>query len=389
MKTPPNFSPRQRPPWWPENEAWPPRRSFRQWRGMGRHNPFFRRMGCLFLLFGFLSLVGAMTLIGFVLGPFIELHQGSFVGNFTAVFPIGLAGVLLLAALVFSAVRGLRRMSMPLDELLEASKRVADGDYSVRVDERGTPEVRSLTEGFNAMAEKLEVNDKQRRNMLADISHELRSPITVMQGNLEGMIDGVYTPDAERLRSLYEETHVLSRLVDDLRTLSLAEAGSLRLQREFTDLATLVRETVLGFETQAVEKAVRLVLDVDEVGAMSTDAVRIGEVLRNLLSNALRYTPAGGEVKVGVHEAASGLERGVTVSVHDTGPGIEAGDLSRIFDRFYKSSDSGGMGLGLSIAKLLVEAHGGRIWAESQPGQGTTISFHLPFAGENRNRQEQ
>lgn len=389
MKTPPNFSPRQRPPWWPENEAWPPQRSFRQWRGMGRHNPFFRRMGCLFLLFGFLSLVGAMTLIGFVLGPFIELHQGSFVGNFTAVFPIGLTGVLLLAALVFSAVRGLRRMSMPLDELLEASKRVADGDYSVRVDERGTPEVRSLTEGFNAMAEKLEVNDKQRRNMLADISHELRSPITVMQGNLEGMIDGVYTPDVERLRSLYEETHVLSRLVDDLRTLSLAEAGSLRLQREFTDLATLVRETVLGFETQAAEKAVRLVLDVDEVGAVSTDAVRIGEILRNLLSNALRYTPAGGDVKVGVHEAGSGLERGVTVSVRDTGPGIEAGDLSRIFDRFYKSSDSGGMGLGLSIAKLLVEAHGGRIWAESQPGQGTTISFHLPFAGETRNRHEQ
>jgi two-component system sensor histidine kinase BaeS len=198
-----------------------------------------------------------------------------------------------------------------------------------------------------------------------------------MQGNLEGMIDGVYAPDKERLKSLYDETQILSRLVDDLRTLSLAESGSLQLKREPTDLGLLIREVVTAFESQSHEKEIEIKLALGDIAELEIDPQRIREVLSNLMGNALRYTPSQGVVKVGVTESGSGLERSVLVYVQDSGSGIESADLSRIFDRFYKSSDSGGMGLGLSIAKYLVEAHGGKIWAESAAGQGTKISFTL------------
>jgi len=374
----PRFS-RQRPPWWPENEEWPPKR----WRAM-RGGPFFRRMGCFFLVFTFFAFTGFLALLRYVLAPFIEFHNLPQLERPDLIISFGLAGFLILLAVLFLGARSLRRMSKPLDELLNASNRVAEGDYSTRVEEKGTPEVRSLIEAFNSMAEKLEVNDKQRRNMLADISHELRSPITIMQGNLEGMIDGVYIADKERLKSLYDETQMLSRLVDDLRTLALAESGALRLKREPTDLGLLIREVASAFESQAQEKEIKVELVLGDMEELEIDPQRVREVLFNLVSNALRYTPSQGEVKIGVTKSVTdSREAGsVLVYVQDSGPGIEAGDLSRIFDRFYKSSDSGGMGLGLSIAKYLVEAHGGKIWAESETGQGTKISFELPVPSE-------
>jgi signal transduction histidine kinase len=339
-------------------------------------------MGCFFILFSFFACIGVMALLRFFLDPFVDFHGVPPLDRPDFILPFGFAGFLILLAAVFLGVRSLRRMSMPLDELLEASNRVADGDFTVRVEERGPFEVRALLREFNSMAEKLELNDKQRRNMLADISHELRSPITIMQGNLEGMIDGVYASDSERLKSLYDETHILSRLVDDLRTLALAESGSLQLKRESTDLGLLIREIVSGFESQAKEKNVRVELELRDVDAVEVDPLRIREVLSNIVANAVRYTPSGGEIKVGVTESTVPEKRSVMVFVKDSGEGIQADDLSRIFDRFYKSSDSGGMGLGLSIAKYLVEAHGGKIWAESEAGQGTKISFTLPQTSE-------
>ncbi len=370
MKHHPPF--RQRPPWWPENEEWPPKR----WQM--RRGPFFRRMGCFFVLFSFFACIGVMALLRFFLDPFVDFHGVPPLDRPDFILPFGFAGFLILIAAVFFGVRNLRRMSMPLDELLEASNRVADGDFTVRVEERGPFEVRALLREFNSMAEKLELNDKQRRNMLADISHELRSPITIMQGNLEGMIDGIYSPDNERLKSLYDETQILSRLVDDLRTLALAESGSLHLKREPTDLGLLIREVVSSFGSQAKEKRVGFELQLSDVDVVEIDPMRIREVLSNIVANAVRYAPNGGEIKIGVTESVVSEKRSVTVFVEDSGEGIQAPDLSRIFDRFYKSSDSGGMGLGLSIAKYLVEAHGGRIWAESEAGQGTKISFTLP-----------
>ena len=378
------FSSRQRPPWWPENEEWPPSRE--AWRRVGRRMPFFRRMGCVFFVFALLAFTGLLAILQLI----FTFFQGSAPeGRSSLIIPLGFIAFILMLMAISWGVRSLRRVSVPLDNLLEASAKVADGDFSARVEERGPPEVRALTRGFNSMAERLQVNDQQRRAMLADVSHELRTPITVIQGNIEGILDGLYPADEARLQSIMEETQILSRLVDDLRTLALAESGSLQLRREPTDLKELIRDTVAGFETQAKEKAIKIALLLEDAEEMEVDPLRIREVLTNVLGNALRYTPDRGEIKVGVKEASTVeasdalteeavSKRSVVVFVQDTGPGIEASDLSHIFDRFYKSSDSGGMGLGLSIAKYLVEAHGGKISAESEVGKGSRISFTLP-----------
>jgi signal transduction histidine kinase len=261
---------------------------------------------------------------------------------------------------------------------VDASNRVAEGDYSVRVEEKGPPEIYSLVRGFNSMAERLQSSDQQRRSMLADISHELRTPITVIQGNVEGILDGLYPADEAHLQSIIEETQMLSRLVDDLRTLALAESGTLQLKREPTNLAELIRDAVSGFEAQTKEKDIHIAMSLENVEDANVDPQRIREVLTNLLSNALRYTPRGGHVSVRLSESGSDPASNVMISVEDSGPGIESTVLPHVFSRFYKSSDSGGMGLGLSIAKYLVEAHNGKIWAESEAGKGATISLTIP-----------
>jgi signal transduction histidine kinase len=214
--------------------------------------------------------------------------------------------------------------------------------------------------------------------MLADISHELRTPITVIQGNVEGILDGLYPADEARLKSIIEETQVLSRLVDDLRTLALAESGALHLKREPTNLAALIRDTVAGLQAQAKESDARITMSLEEVEEAQVDPQRMREVLTNVLANAIRYSPRAGEVHIHLTAAASGAERMATISIRDQGPGMEPDVLSHVFERFYKSSDSGGMGLGLSIAKYIVEAHGGDIRAESEVGRGTLISFTVP-----------
>ncbi|HEY9527448.1 MAG TPA: HAMP domain-containing sensor histidine kinase [Anaerolineales bacterium] len=376
MSHPPQFSRGERPRWWPENEEWPPTRE--AWRRVGRRNPFFRRMGCFFFGFAFLAFVGLLGILRFILAPFLNFEGAPVLARPGVLFPFAFLAFMLLVFAVGWGARSLRRMFTPLDELFNASERVANGDYSVRVQEKGPPEVHSLTRSFNSMAERLQVSDQQRRNMLADISHELRTPITVIQGNVEGMLDGVYPVDEARLKSIIEETQILSRLVEDLRTLALAESGALRLKREPTDLAGLIRDSASGFEAQAKAKDIQIELALAEAEDASVDPQRIREVLTNLLSNALRYTPRGGKIKVNFEEAGFGTERNVTISIADSGPGIEAVLLPHVFDRFYKSSDSGGMGLGLSIAKYLVEAHSGKIRAESEVGKGTKIIFSFP-----------
>jgi len=374
MNHPPRFSRRQRPPWWPENEEWPPKR----WRHM-RGAPFFRRMGCFFLIFNFFAFIGFLALLRFVLSPFIEIHGAPQLDRPDIFIPLGVAGFFILIMAVFVGIRSLRRVSRPLDDLVDASNKVADGDFSTRVEVKGPPEIRTLLHGFNSMAEKLQINDQQRRNMLADVSHELRTPLTIIQGNVEGVLDGMYPADEARLKSILEETQVLSRLIEDLRTLALAERGGLYLSKEPTNLGELIRDTVAGFESQLHEKNISLELTLADMQEVEVDPQRVREVLSNLIGNALRYTLIQGEVKVSLAESGSGSKKEALLTVEDNGPGIESADLPHVFERFYKSSDSGGMGLGLSIAKYLVEAHGGKIWAESTAGQGTKISFTLPL----------
>jgi len=315
-----------------------------------------RGAGCAFALLLLLSAIGATALIRFVAG-----------GNEWATVAVPLV-MLIVVAIVFMTVR--RSFGSPMSDIIAAADRVGEGDYSTQLSERGPPWLRSVSRAFNSMTARLHANERQRRNMMADIAHELRTPLTVIQGRLEALIDGVYPRDDAKLEELLEETRVLSRLVEDLRTLANAEAGALALQKEPTDLVELLQG--LSFELHfslllpPVEKVKSEALTPD------IDPVRIREVLMNLIENAKRH---GGDGNVTVRvEPGDG---DIRISVSDTGPGIAPEDLPHIFDRFYKGSGSQGSGLGLTIVRNLVEAHGGTIRAESTPGKGTTIVFTL------------
>jgi signal transduction histidine kinase len=335
------------------------------------------RIGCamvfIVILFG--------SLIALVAWLVSRVFDGTLAVVVTAVLPL-----VALVLVVMIGLRLLRRTAAPVSDLIEAAARVEAGDYAARVAERGPREVRSLARAFNAMSERLEQTDEARRRLLADVSHELRTPLTVMQGTLEGMLDGLYPVDDAHLAPVLEETRVLARLVEDLRTLSLSEAGSLRLHREPTDLGRLVEEVVAGH--RAAADAARVAIAVEDAGRLPTmdvDASRIRQVVGNLVANAVRFTPAGGSVTV----TAEASESGASVTVRDTGTGMEADALDHAFDRFYRSSSSSGSGLGLPIARNLVEAHGGQIGIESRPGSGTTVRFSLPVTdpGENPPRR--
>jgi signal transduction histidine kinase len=285
--------------------------------------------------------------------------------------------VLLVLLLVGRAiVRGVRGSAEPIADLMAAASRVETGDYGARVREAGPRDLRRLARAFNAMSARLERDAAERRQLLADVSHELRTPLSVIQGNVEGILDGLYPADRAHLEPILEETQLLERLVEDLRTLSLSETGVLRLHREPTDLGALLSESVAAFRAKADAASVTLALSLDDgLPNLEVDQSRLRQVIGNLLDNAVRLTPAGGSVRV--RASASGPDA-VEIDVQDTGPGIAPEVLPRIFDRFYRSGERGGSGLGLPIARSLVEAHGGTIAAASEAGQGTRISIRLP-----------
>jgi two-component system OmpR family sensor kinase/two-component system sensor histidine kinase BaeS len=311
----------------------------------------------------------------FVVAAFVTLLANAFSAAGSG-FP-GFVPVALVIAFVFilAVARAIRRLVVPLGDLIDAAEKVEAGNYTVRVRQRGPRELRSLARAFNSMSARLEGSEEQRRRLLADVTHELRTPLTIVQGNLEALIDGVHPADAEHLAPILDETRVLSRLVDDLRTLSLAEAGALALHREPTNIGKLVADLVASFGQQARAAGVALVSEVDiALPHADVDPVRLREVLSNLVANALRYTPRDGSVRVG----ASSADGRLRLFVRDTGPGIAAEALPHVFDRFYKSDESRGAGLGLAIAKSIVVAHGGEIEASSAPGNGTEMRFWVP-----------
>ena len=325
---------------------------------------FMWRIGCFFVLVA-VVMVGLFALLSWLIGSTLGGTQPG------AAILIGLLVLLILGV----TARTIRRAAAPVGELIEASGRVEAGDYSTRVPERGPREVRALARAFNDMSARLEETERQRRSALADVSHELRTPLAVIRGNVEGLIDGVYPADAEHLAPILEETRLMERLIEDLRTLTLLEAGSLALHREPTDLAALIRDAAGGYQAQADGAGVALtVTTADNIPDVPVDPARIREVVTNLLTNALRHTPWGGTVDVGLERRA----HEAIVSVHDTGAGMSPEELERIFDRFYRSPDSPGSGLGLPIARNLVEAHGGTMTATSERGRGTTIRFTVP-----------
>lgn len=271
-------------------------------------------------------------------------------------------------------------ITAPLRELTVASEAVARGDLSARADVRGQDEVAQLADAFNSMAESLDRMETARRNQTADIAHELRTPLTVLQGTLEAMLDGVYPTDEENLRAALIQTRTLSRVIDDLRILALADAGKLHLEKDAVDLGSFLKGVVEAYQPQAKGQGIALALETPSgLPTVQADYDRLAQVMGNLLSNSLQYVPEGGQVRV----EADRKDRKVVVAVKDDGPGVLAEDLPRLFERFWRADRArrqatGGSGLGLSIARTIVEAHGGRIWAEETAGSGLTVRFSLP-----------
>lgn len=355
-----------RPEWWPEDEAWPPHRP-------PAHRPLARRvLPAVFfvLIMAAASVAGLISL--FRGGEFIRrMHPG---GMFLmAAFGLGVVFVV-----GFLLRRGMRRFITPLDDLIQASRSVAEGDMTVRVRPRGGPEMRMLAESFNRMVEQIQAQSDQRQDMLADVTHELRTPLTIIQGTVEGMQDGIYPADEEHLGDLLNETQRLAHLIDDLRTLSLSERGALPIKRETTDMIQLASEALASFQPQAEEKGISLDLKAaDDLAPLHVDPLRIRQVLDNLIANALHACGLGDDITITI----ASEEKGICLTVADTGAGIAPDDLPHIFERFYKSSSSGGSGLGLAIARDLVRGHGGILTVESMPGEGSTFCIHLPRQG--------
>jgi signal transduction histidine kinase len=275
------------------------------------------------------------------------------------------------------------RVSRPVGELLWATEKVATGDYEVDLEVRGPRELRALTETFNQMTARLAANEEQRRRFLADITHELRNPLAVLQSRIEAQLDGVHPRDDQHLASLLEESRRLSYLIDDLHTLALAEIGRLALQPQKVAIGELVDEVAARHEAQARQRDVSLRAAIaPDLPKVWLDPARIRQVLDNLVANAIRHTPAGGEVLVEVATIPGpGGSQGPMVQcrVTDAGPGFRDDQLGEVFERFTPAGDAHGSGLGLSIARDLVQAHGGTIHAENDPSTGgASVTFALP-----------
>jgi signal transduction histidine kinase len=274
-----------------------------------------------------------------------------------------------------------RGLTSPLNKLAEAAKAIGSQDLSRRVEVRGSDEIRVVAQAFNEMAAALEKAETLRSNMLADVAHELRTPLSVIQGSLRAILDDVYELDKTEIARLYDQTRHLSRLVDDLRELAQAEANQLPLNITTVDLVTLIEETASIYAPiiEAEGLALRLELE-DRVPAVQGDRARLAQCLQNLLNNAIHHTPRGGEITV---ELTYGAEQ-VQLRVRDTGRGIAAEHLPHILDRFYRADpargrDTGGTGLGLAIVRAIVETHGGQVTAASKGvGQGSTFTIQLP-----------
>jgi signal transduction histidine kinase len=385
--------PRRRPPWWPETEPWPPADAAgwdrargawaAGWSGpgwRGRRGGIRRGFGCLIVALATLIVsVGVLVLwllaglFGVALaGPLEHLAR-----------PAALVVLLVGLVALVQGVRIARGVGRPLSELVEAAGSVEAGDYSVRVaeapGERGG--IRGVGRAFNAMAARLQAEDASRRRLLADVSHELRTPLAVIQGNLEALVDGVYPADEAHLRPIIEETRVLERLIDDLRTLSLADSGALPLHLEPTNARVLLDDVVAAHRATASTSGIDLRVDAPAgLPSVDLDPVRIRQVVSNLVENAIRAMPGGGSIVL----AAQARDGRLYIEVTDDGPGIPDELRSTLFDRFTKGAGSRGTGLGLAIARAIVTAHGGAIDATpGQAGTGTTVRILLPMAGSN------
>jgi signal transduction histidine kinase len=283
-----------------------------------------------------------------------------------------------------------RGMTQPLRDMARAAKRMETGDYSQRIETRNRDEVGRLAAAFNRMSAELEHVEQSRRDLVANVSHELKTPIAAIRAHLENLLDGVERPDPQTLQVMLAQSERLGRLVEQLLDLSRLESGEVPLQREEVPLAPLVTQVVSEIEVARSHREVRLARELPEdLPAVDADRERVHQVLFNLVDNAIRFTPEGGAVTIAAHRHNGSVE----VSVADTGVGIPPEHLPRLFERFYRvdsarARDEGGTGIGLAIARSVVEAHGGHIKAESELGKGSVFTFDLPVAVAAKNRRE-
>ena len=360
------WGPPGRPPWWPEGEAWPPA-GRAPWRRVGRR--FVWRFAW-FVALAFLFLAAVLT------GAVVLVATAA--GVIAAPIPVRILSIVALVAVGVIVVRGgrrVRRFAGDVGAFIDAAGRIETGDYGVQVAERGPREVRTLARAFNAMSARLAATDRNRRAFVADLTHELRTPLAVIRGQAEAIADGIYPADQAHLAPIFDAAQSLETLVDAMPTLTLADVGAMRLKREMVEVGVLVNSTLAAFQAMADAAGVQLRAQIEpNTPAIDADPARIRGVLMNLLSNAVRYTPSGGTVTV----SAQPVDGRVAISVRDTGQGIPAELRSRVFDRFVKGPGSPGAGLGLAISKDVVAAHGGSIDITSEPGKGTEVRFTLP-----------
>jgi two-component system OmpR family sensor kinase/two-component system sensor histidine kinase BaeS len=386
---------RHRPKWKDRPPDWPPSESGEEWPAAwaARRRYFMLRFVSAAILAAFFLLT---LLIGVMILAFSLARQGS-MGPAEGLLVLTCFVVPALIVMIAVGVLAFGRVGSPLADLMAAADTVAAGDLSVRVPERGRGDMARLAGRFNRMTAELERAEEGRRRLTADVAHELRTPLHILQGNLEGVLDGVYEPTRDHVADMLDETRLLARLVDDLQTLSLAESGALPLHRQTLPAADLLEDAVTRFMGAAVDAGVTLkVRSGDDAPVVTVDPDRLDQALSNLVANALRHTPAGGRVEL----SAVAVPGGVELSVADTGVGIGPADLPHVFDRFWRGDRSrkreedgqfggsrrpGGTGLGLPIARRLVEAHGGTIRVESELGTGTTFTIFLPKGDFSRN----
>lgn len=295
------------------------------------------------------------------------------------IFPVGVISFLLSIFLVIVATLLVRRFVNPLADVIYAAREVTNGKLNTRISSEGPQDMRSLSDSFNEMASSLERNDLERRDLLADIAHELRTPLSVIRGRLEGIVDGIYSADDGQVSLALEQTYLLERLVDDLRLLTLAETRQLHFEKKSVDIVQLSQHTIEMFSAEAREKNISLSLEKGSGDfTLELDAQRIEQVIGNLIGNALRYIPEGSKIWLKLEKTADSIN----LFVNDNGPGISDQDLPFLFDRFWRKDKSrsraaGGTGLGLAIAKQLVEAQGGTIQARNLPEGGLQIQILL------------
>lgn len=357
-----------RPPWWPEGDA-APWSGGPNWRRHGRR--IARRIGCFVGVVLLVVLSAIFGVVWLLLSAFGAVSSAPF-DTAVAVTALVLGGLAIVVAILV-----LRRLAAPVGALIEGAHRIEAGDLSARVPVRGPSDLRSLARAMNAMSSRLEAEETHRRSVLADIAHELRTPLSIIRGQAEAVTDGIYPADAEHMAPIVSATESMEMLVDDLSTLTLAESGALQLHREPIDVAVLVNETLGAFSAEARAAGVQLTEHVDvDLPPIDADPGRIRGVLGNLVSNALAHARAGGSIRVD-GTAAGGS---VLLTVRDDGTGIPAELLPRIFDRFVRGPSSTGSGLGLAIVRDVVEAHGGSVTATSTPADGTAITLTLPAA---------